>query len=72
MNSPKKLVGCCCCVTALVTVAVFVFMCFSSLSAQEYGLDYSSITKTVDTMLYSSGYHYLGFGHKFIIFPSTS
>ena len=60
-----------CCITAVVLIVVLVFFSFSSLDANEYGLDYSRISKTLDTTVYSSGYHFLGFGHKFIIYPSS-
>ena len=71
MDNPKAAIGCCCCVTAVVAIAFFVFFSFSSLDAQEFGLDYSSISKTIDRSVYGSGYHFLGFGHKFIRYPSV-
>lgn len=45
----KEGVFCCCCVTALVSIAVFLFFSFASLDAYEYGLDYSGITKTISS-----------------------
>ena len=70
-DDPKKMIGCCCCVTALVAIVFFIFMSYSSLDAQEYGLDYSTISKTIDKQVYTSGYHFLGFAHSFIIFPTV-
>ena len=37
----------------------------------EYGLDYSGITKTIDKNIFSAGIHFLGVAHSFIKFPST-
>ena len=71
MDDPKKAICACCTVTSLVAVALLVFFSYASLDATEYGLDYSSITKTIDSNPYTSGYHFLGFGHTFIKFPST-
>ena len=70
-DNPKKAICCCCTLTSVVAIAVLGFLSFSSLDATEYGIDYSSITKTVDKNIYQPGYHFLGFGHKFIRFPST-
>ena len=47
-EDPKACIGCCCCVTLLVCSGIIVFFSYGSLDAQEYGLDYSSITKTID------------------------
>ena len=35
------------------------------------GLDYAKISRTLDNKVYGPGYHYLGFAHKFITYPST-
>jgi hypothetical protein len=71
MDDSKQAICCCCTVTTLVSLAVFLFFSFASLNAYEYGLDYSRITKTVDANIFGPGYHFLGFGHTFIIYPST-
>jgi regulator of protease activity HflC (stomatin/prohibitin superfamily) len=47
------------------------FLSFSSLDAGEYGLDYSFITKNIDVTVYGPGFHFLGFGHSFLVYPST-
>lgn len=70
-EDPKQAICCCCTLTAVVAIGVLVFFSYSSLDAYEYGLDYSGITKTIDTNVYGSGYHFLGFGHSFIRYPST-
>jgi len=70
-DGPKPAIACCCCLTAVLTIGVVAFMSFSSLDASEYGLDYSSLTKTIDSKYYGSGYHVLGLGHSFIRYPST-
>jgi hypothetical protein len=70
-DGPKKAIACCCCLTAVLTIGIVAFMSFSSLDASEYGLDYSSLTKTIDPKYYGSGYHALGLGHSFIRYPST-
>mmetsp|Transcript_38727 Transcript_38727/g.37072 ORF Transcript_38727/g.37072 Transcript_38727/m.37072 type:complete len:107 (+) Transcript_38727:18-338(+) len=70
-DDPKQAVCCCCTLTAIVAIGVFLFFSFASLDAYEYGLDYSSITKTIDDQLYLPGYHFLGFGHSFIKYPSV-
>ena len=70
-DNPAACIVCCCTMTVLVALGVGLFFSFSSLDAYEYGLDYSAITKTINQEVYPSGYHYLGFGHSFIRYPST-
>lgn len=70
-ENPGKAIGCTCCLVAVISSLILVFFSLASLDATEYGLDYSTITKTIDQNVYSSGYHYLGFAHSFIKFPST-
>lgn len=70
-DDPKAAICCCCTVTCLVAIGAMVWFSFAALDAYEYGLDYSSITKTIDKKVYGSGYHFLGFGHSFIRYPST-
>ena len=67
-----KKIGCCFVISTGIAISVFVVLSFASITVTEYGLDYNSITKTLDPEYYTSGYYYLGFGHKFITFPSTS
>ena len=62
----------CCAICSLVLVVViFMVLSFSSLPVNTYGLDYSPITKKISPVVFSSGFHYLGFMHKFIEYPST-
>ena len=63
---------CICCSVCLmaIVVIIFVILSFSSLPVNTYGLDYSPITKQINDNVYSSGYHYIGFMHKFIEYPS--
>ena len=70
-DDPKKAMCCCCSLTSIVALAILGFFSYATLDAQELGLDYSSITKTITPMTYTSGYHILGFGHSFIKYPST-
>ena len=52
-------------------VIVFLVLSFSSLPVNTFGLDYSPITKQISPIVFTSGFHYLGFMHKFIEYPST-
>lgn len=36
-----------------------------------YGLDYNGIFKEIDPNIYTSGFHYIGFMHRFIEYPTT-
>ena len=56
---------------ALVAIAGLLFFSFSTLQVNELGLDYSSITKSIDPTIYTPGIHFLGVGHSFIRYPST-
>ena len=55
----------------VIVVVTFVILSFSSLPVNTYGLDYSPITKQINENIFMSGYHYLGFMHKFIEYPTT-
>lgn len=70
-DDPKKAICCCCTITAIVAIGVFVFFSYASLDANEYGLDYSSISKTIGTQVFTSGYHFLGFAHSFLVYQKT-
>jgi len=65
-----KLCGGCCCITMVITI-ILISISFSSLEVNEYGLDYSYISETVDKDPRIGGIHFLGVGHKFIKYPST-
>ena len=70
MSGVCKCIGCSVCLLVAVVI-VFVILSFSSLPVNTNGLDYSPITKKISPMVYESGFHYLGFMHKFIEYPST-
>mmetsp|Transcript_9674 Transcript_9674/g.16268 ORF Transcript_9674/g.16268 Transcript_9674/m.16268 type:complete len:264 (+) Transcript_9674:32-823(+) len=67
------LAQCICCSICLIIVIVvaFIILSFSSLPVNTYGLDYSPITKQISEQGYDSGFHYIGFMHKFIEYPTT-
>lgn len=56
----------------VVMIAFYLVSSFSSLELNEYGLDYSGIWKSVDNQTYTSGIHFLGFQHSFIVFPKSA
>ena len=64
-----KCLGCSCCVF-FVALIVYFAMSMSSLPVNTWGIDYSPITKTVNPNIYDSGFHMIGFMHKFIEYPS--
>lgn len=70
-EDPKQAIYCCCGLSSLIAIGILVFFSYSTLDAYEYGLDYSKITKSLDSQVYGSGYHFLGFMHSFIRYPST-
>lgn len=55
-------------VAGIATVVLLIFS-FDSLEYQEYGLNYSKITETVEAKPYTSGRYYLGIANHFIRFP---
>ena len=61
--------GCLC--TSCVTFLILILCSWGSLEFNEIGLDYSEITKRVDSVTYNNGLHFLGIGHSFIKFPKT-
>jgi len=70
MDDAKSCGICTCCCLAIVTIPLYIYMALSSLNAYEYGLDYASITQNLDPNVYGPGYHFLGFAHSFVIYPS--
>ena len=55
-----------------MVIATFLILSFSSLAVNTYGLDYSPISKTISPNIYDSGFHFLGFMHKFIEYSSQT
>ena len=70
MSSGLYCAGCCCC-TILISVIVILAGSIKSLAVNTYGVDYSAITKTINPSVYTSGIHFVGFGHSFIEYPAT-
>ncbi len=68
MVEQNVLAGVC---TVVVLIIAYIVLSFASLEYNEYGLDYSSIWKTVDEQPYTGGIHFLGFQHSFIKFPKS-
>lgn len=62
---------CCAVCTISVIVVIFLILSFSSIPVNTYGLDYSPISKSINENIFESGFHYIGFMHKFIEYPST-
>jgi hypothetical protein len=60
-----------CCLLVIIVV-IFVSLSLSSLPVNTYGLDYSPISKTINEKVFDSGFHFLGFMHKFIEYPSST
>lgn len=59
------------CAVLVIALVILIASSLSSLEVNEYGLDYSGITKTIDVQIYGAGIHFLGVAHSFIRFPST-
>ena len=55
----------------VLVIVVLLALSFASLEYTEYGLDYSSISKSVEKAPYTGGIYLLGLGHSFIKFPKT-
>lgn len=63
---------CCaaCCVGVVVVGVLLFWMSLVVLEATEMGLDYNQIAVYVEEdTLYTAGRHFLGIGHKFIVYP---
>lgn len=56
-------------VVAAISLAVLFFFSFDTLEYQEYGLNFSRISETVERKPYTSGRYYLGIANHFIRFP---
>ena len=56
----------------MIVIIIIVSLSLSSLPVNTYGLDYSPITKTINDKIFDSGFHYIGFMHKFIEYPSST
>lgn len=56
---------------ALLVTGIIIALSFDSIEYTEYGLDYSSVSKTVGKTPFLGGIYLLGVGHSFIKFPRT-
>lgn len=65
---------CCCamCCLTVIVVVIFVSLSVSSLPVNTYGLDYSPIQKTINDRVFDSGFHFIGFMHKFLEYSSST
>jgi len=71
-DNTQYYVGCAICVVLAIVIGSLVGKSFSSLGANDVGLDYSHNSLTIDTStLYQGGVTFLGVGHSFITFPKT-
>lgn len=61
----------CCGLTGGVVAVIAFLLAFSSLEYTELGLNYSTVTNTVEDKGYTAGRFFLGLGHSFIKFPAT-
>jgi len=56
-------------IVASIALTVLFFFSFDTLEYQEYGLNFSRITETVERHPYTSGRYYVGIANHFIRFP---
>ncbi|KAL4493157.1 hypothetical protein ABPG72_003242 [Tetrahymena utriculariae] len=70
LDVQSKICGACC-IISTVTLVIMIFSSFASLEVNEYGLDYSYISKSIGKKAYPGGIHFLGVGHSFIKYPKT-
>lgn len=55
----------------LIAGAVMIAVSFGVLNNNELGLDYDTIAEKLNTdKLFKNGRHFLGLGHKFIVYPA--
>ena len=69
-------VGCkvisCVVFTVLLVSSILIGLSFGVLQSTESGIDYNTITQSLDTSkVWTNGRHFIGLGHEFIIFPNN-
>lgn len=65
--------GCFCCFCVVIGLCVLLPCSISILEWHQLGLDFNSITGSLDAVtVYEGGRHLIGLGHKFIVFPATT
>jgi hypothetical protein len=67
-NKLEKICGSCAC-CSVITLIIFLCFSFRSVEINEYGLKYSSVTKTIEKKYYTPGIYFTGLFHNFITFP---
>jgi len=67
MDQQAPLAGCCC---AVVVLVLYLYMSISVLRPTEKGLDLSFIRYEIGEE-FDAGRHWLGLGHRFIVFPTN-
>jgi regulator of protease activity HflC (stomatin/prohibitin superfamily) len=71
-SGASRLIGCGCCLAIVVTIIVLISLSVASLEQLDFGLNYNSITLTIEDKVYATaGLHFLGVGHYFITYPRT-
>jgi len=59
-----------CCLAVLITAVVLIAVSLSSLEQLDYGLNFNSISLSIEDRVYdSAGLYFLGVGHWFIRYP---
>lgn len=71
MAPPIQTLVICCSIISGFTLLILIINSFSSLEFNEYGLDYSGISKSINPTPQTAGIFFLGIGHSFIRFPKT-
>ena len=56
----------------LLVSSILIALSFGVLQSTESGIDYNTITQSLDTSkVWSNGRHFIGLGHEFIVFPTN-
>ena len=64
-------IACCCCCCSICLCLFVIISSVSECPINNVCLDYSRIWKTLDEEPIKSGFHYIGFMHKFYEYPTT-
>lgn len=58
------------CGAALIASIVMIAVSFGVLQNNQLGLNHDTISQSIDkSTLYTSGRHFIGLGHKFVVYP---
>ena len=56
----------------LLVSSILIALSFGVLQSTESGIDYNTITQSLDTSkVWGNGRHFIGLGHEFIVFPTN-